>query len=81
MLLIGYFQGIDSQRDVAWRCADSRSPQELLALLPTETNPEHSSLTRVRKRLPLEANADMKAIVRRDPGSSWKDYVRSLSRG
>lgn len=30
MLLIGYFEGIDSQRSIAWRCADSRSPQQFL---------------------------------------------------
>jgi transposase len=111
MLLVGYFEGIDSQRGIAWRCADSRSLQEFLGLSPTEPSPEHSSLTRVRKRLPLElhqevfafvvklakekglvkgktlavysttleANAAMKAIVRRDTGENWKEFVRGLA--
>jgi transposase len=52
MLFIGYFEGLDSQRGIAWRCADSRSLQAFLGLLPTEATPDHSSLTRVRQRLP-----------------------------
>lgn len=52
MLLIGYFEGIDSQRGIAWRCADSFSLRQFLGLLPTEATPEHSSLTVIRQRLP-----------------------------
>jgi transposase len=52
MLFVGYFEGLDSQRGIAWRCADSRSLQAFLGLLPTEATPDHSSLTRVRQRLP-----------------------------
>ena len=55
MLLVGYFGGVDSQRGIAWRCADSRSLQEFLGRA-TERSPEHSSLTRVRERLPLEVH-------------------------
>jgi transposase len=54
MLLIGYFEGIDSQRGIAWRCADSRSLAEFLGYGPAETTPDHSTLTNTRKRLPLE---------------------------
>jgi hypothetical protein len=52
MLFIGYFEGLDSQRGIAWRCADSRSLQEFLGYLPTEPTPDHSSLTHIRRRLP-----------------------------
>lgn len=52
MLLIGYFEGIDSQRGIAWRCADSFSLRHFLGLLPTQATPEHSSLTVIRQRLP-----------------------------
>lgn len=52
MLLIGYFEGIDSQRGIAWRCADSFSLRGFLGLLPTEATPEHSSLSVIRQRLP-----------------------------
>ena len=57
MLLIGYFEGLDSQRGIAWRCGDSLSLREFLGVPLTEETPEHSSLTRVRDRLPLEVHA------------------------
>ncbi|MEO1201024.1 MAG: transposase [Pseudomonadota bacterium] len=54
MLFVGYFEGLDSQRGIAWRCADSRSLSEFLGYGPTEETPDHSSLTRIRQRLPQE---------------------------
>lgn len=54
MLFVGYFEGIDSQRGIAWRCSDSMSLRSFLGLLPTESSPEHSSLTVIRKRMPNE---------------------------
>jgi transposase len=53
MLFIGYFEGLDSQRAIAWRCHDSRSLQEFLGYALTEPTPDHSSLTVIRQRLPL----------------------------
>jgi transposase len=53
MLLIGYFEGIGSQRGIAWRCADSLSLRDFLGVPLTEQTPDHSSLTRVRDRLSL----------------------------
>ena len=57
MLLVGYFEGIGSQRGIAWRCADSLSLREFLGVPLTQDTPDHSSLTRVRDRLPLEVHA------------------------
>jgi hypothetical protein len=57
MLLVGYYEGIGSQRGIAWRCADSLSLREFLGIPLTEEAPDHSSLTRVRDRLPLETHA------------------------
>src|SRR5215831_2127388 len=54
MLFIGYFEGIDSQRGIAWRCSDSLSLRSFLGLKPTEATPDHSSLTIHRQRLPKE---------------------------
>lgn len=54
MLLVGYFEGLDSQRGIAWRCADSLSLKHFLGYGPTETTPDHSSLTNIRRRLPEE---------------------------
>ena len=59
MLLVGYFEGIASQRGIAWRCSDSLSIREFLGLAATDASPDHSSLTRIRGRLPLEAHARM----------------------
>src|SRR5882757_413359 len=53
MILVGYFEGIPSQRGIAWRCSDSRSLAEFLGVLPTEPTPDHSSLSRTHGRLPL----------------------------
>lgn len=52
MLFFGYFEGLGSQRAIAWRCADSRSAQAFLGLPQHKATPEHSSLTKIRKRLP-----------------------------
>jgi transposase len=56
MLFVGYFEGISSQRGIAWRCSDSLSLRDFLRLEPRESSPDHSSLTRVRKRLPLDVH-------------------------
>jgi transposase len=63
MLFIGYFEGISSQRGIAWRCADSRSLQSFLGIDPTQRTPEHSSLSVIRARLPLEVHEQVFAMV------------------
>ena len=54
MLLVGYFEGIQSQRGIAWRCADSLSLREFLRVPLTEDSPDHSSLSYIRERLSEE---------------------------
>lgn len=54
MLMVGYFEGIGSQRGIAWRCADSLSLREFLGTPLNEKTPDHSSMTNTRKRLPPE---------------------------
>jgi transposase len=63
MLLVGYFEGIGSQRGIAWRCRDSLSLREFLGIPLTEETPDHSSLTRVRDRLPLEVHTAVFQLV------------------
>jgi transposase len=63
MLFVGYFEGIDSQRGIAWRCSDSRSLQTFLGFLPTEPTPDHSSLTNIRQRLPEVVHDNVFAFV------------------
>ena len=56
MLLVGYFEGIDSERGLEWRCRDSLSLREFLRLSEREGVPDHSWLSRTRSRLPLDVH-------------------------
>jgi transposase len=109
--LVGYFEGIDSERGLEWRCADSLSLREFLRLGTAERVPDHSWLSRTRSRLPLEvheaifawvlrrlaehglirgdrigvdastmeANAALRAIVRRDSGEGYREMLKRLA--
>lgn len=111
MLFVGYFEELNSQRGIAWRCSDSFSLRAFLDIPLNKATPDHSSLSRIRQRLPLvvhehvfafvlqvaqdkkllrgktvvvdsttlEANAAMKAIVRKDTGEDWKEYLKRLA--
>jgi hypothetical protein len=57
MLLVGYFEGLSSQRGIAWRCSDSLSLRDFLGIPLGEESPDHSSLSVIRNRLPLEVHA------------------------
>ena len=63
MLLVGYFEGLESQRGIAWRCADSNSLKTFLGFPLTATTPDHSSLTKIRQRLPLAVHEEVFAFV------------------
>lgn len=63
MLLIGYFEGLGSQRGIAWRCSDSLSLREFLGLAADQPSPDHSSLTVIRQRLPLEVHEQVFVAV------------------
>ena len=51
MLLIGYLEGIDSERGIAWRVADSLSLRAFVGVALSESTADHSSLCRIRQRL------------------------------
>lgn len=63
MLFVGYFEGIASQRGIAWRCSDSLSLRDFLGLALDESSPDHSSMTRIRQRLPLEVDYEVFRLV------------------
>jgi transposase len=63
MLLVGYFEGLDSQRGIAWRCADSLSLRQFLGLGLDEKTPDHSTLTNSRRRLPAEVFSEVFQFV------------------
>ena len=56
MLLIGYFEGLDSERGIAWRCADSLTLRTFLGYGLSEPTPDHSSLSIIRRRIDLETH-------------------------
>ena len=51
---MGYFEGIDSQRGIAWRCADSLSLRQFLGIPLDEATPDPKTLSNTRRRLPAE---------------------------
>ena len=59
ILLAGYFESLSSQRAIAWRCRHSRSLQSFLVIPLTESTPEHSSLTVIRRRLPQSVHEEV----------------------
>ena len=60
-LLIGYFEGLDSERGIAWRTADSLSLRKFLGYALDETTPDHSTISRTRRLYWLETH---KAVFR-----------------
>jgi IS5 family transposase len=54
MLFVGYFEGLPAQRAIAWKCSDSLSIREFLGVPISEESPDHSSMTRIRQRLPFQ---------------------------
>lgn len=51
MLLVGYFEGIESERGIEWRCSDSLSLRRFIGVTDTQRVPDHSTLSRMRTRL------------------------------
>ena len=112
MHMIGYFEGIDSERGIVWRCSDSLSLREFLRLAHREKVTDHSWLSKTRSRLPhevhekvfefalkivaerglvkgerigvdgstMEANAAMRAIMRRDNGASYREMLTRMAK-
>lgn len=112
MHMIGYFEGLDSERGIVWRCSDSLSLREFLRLTNREKVPDHSWLSKTRSRLPhevhdtifgwvlalvaghdlvkaervgvdgstMEANAALRAIVRRDSGESYRAMLTRMAK-
>jgi transposase len=111
MHMVGYFEGIDSERGIEWRCSDSLSLREFLRLESRQRVPDHSWLSKTRGRLPhevhervfgwvlaliaerglvrgerigvdastLEANAALRAIVRRDTGAGDRAMLARMA--
>jgi transposase len=55
-LLVGYFEGIDSERGIDWRCNDSLSLKAFLGLAADQPAPDHSTISRTRRLIDLETH-------------------------
>jgi transposase len=56
LLLMGYFEGIDSERGIAWRAADSLALRDFLGVGLEGAPPDHSTISRTRRLIALEAH-------------------------
>jgi len=56
MLFVGFFEGIDSERGISWRTADSMALRSFLGYGLDERTPEHSNLSRTRQRIDLDTH-------------------------
>jgi transposase len=63
LLLIGYFEGIDSERGIAWRCSDSLSLRSFVGYRLDEASTEHSTISRTRRLIDLETHREVFAWV------------------
>ena len=59
LLVIGYFEGLSSERGIAWRVADSLSLRSFLDLDVTEAAPDHSTLSRTRRLIDVETHVSV----------------------
>ncbi len=59
MLLVGYFEGIDSERGIAWRVADSMALRRFLGYELTDQTTDHSTLSRNRRLIDLETHEEV----------------------
>ncbi len=64
-LLVGYFEGIDSERGIAWRAADSLGIRHFLGIGLDERSPDHSTISRTRRLIALESHEQVFGFVLR----------------
>jgi transposase len=56
LLLLGYFEGLDSERGIAWRAADSLAVRSFVGLGLDEAGPDHSTISRTRRLIDVETH-------------------------
>jgi transposase len=62
-LLVGYFEGIDSERGIAWRVADSLALRGFLLIGLDERTPDHSTISRTRRLIDIDTHREVFAWV------------------
>jgi transposase len=56
LLMVGYFEGIDSERGIAWRASDSLSIRSFVRVALDEAIPDHSTISRTRRLIDVETH-------------------------
>jgi transposase len=80
LLLIGYFEGLDAERAIAWRAADSFALREFLGLVLPEAPPDHSTISRTRRLIDLEPiRRYSRGCFSGWPMPDWSEARRSAS--
>src|SRR5713101_1814542 len=59
LMLIGYFEGMDSERGIAWRAADSIALRRFLRIGLDEATPDHSTISRTRRLIDVETHREV----------------------
>jgi transposase len=59
LMLVGYFEGLDSERGMAWRAADSLGVRSFLGLGLDERGPDHSTISRTRRLIDVETHQEV----------------------
>src|SRR5207302_54900 len=63
LLMLGFFEQIESERGIAWRAADSLSVRAFLGLELDEAPPDHSTISRTRRLIDLETHQAVFASI------------------
>jgi transposase len=59
LLLLGYFEGLDSERGIAWRATDSLAIRSFLGLEVNDATPDHSTISRTRRLIDVETHREV----------------------
>ena len=80
LLLIGYFEGLDAERAIAWRAANSFALRDFLGLVLPEAPPDHSTISRTRRLIDVETHeAVFTWMLQRLADAGWSRGRRSAS--
>ena len=81
LLRVGYFEGIDSERGIAWRAADSWAVRSFLDVALSEAVADHWTISRTRRLIDLETQAQLFTwgLARFGPGNRRSAQTRAIA--
>jgi transposase len=59
IMMIGFFEGLDSERGIAWRLADSLTLRQFLSIALDEKTPDHVTISRTRRLIDGETHQNI----------------------